>query len=326
MVRQYAVGVDIGGTKIAAGVVDRDANILCRYKTKEHCGALPEYVIKCVEEAYKALLQESCVTPEEVVGVGLGFAGHVNGRAGVVITSSNLPEWNNVPLRDIVARRIGAPVVLENDTKVCGLAEYMYGAGRGAKDMCYITLSTGYGLAIIIDGELYLGHIGTSGELGHTVVDVNGPLCTCGKRGCLLTYTCGLGLARMAYEKIQSGADTILREMAGDDPQHVTGEMISEAAHKGDALAKELLDTAGYYAGVGLSTVVQVVNPELMVIGGGMTRIGPMFMEPCIRGLKENVHPVLFESVRIVPWQLGDDSGVLGAAAKAFVTLDEQEG
>jgi glucokinase len=323
-VRQYAVGVDIGGTKIAAGIVDRDANILCRYKTKEHRGTLPQHVIDHVEMAYQTLLEQSCVPVEELVGVGLGFPGHVNGRAGVVINSSNLPEWSNVPLRDIVAKRLGVRVVLENDTKVCGLAEYMYGAGRGARNMCYITFSTGCGMAIIIDGRLYLGHIGTSGEIGHTVVDVNGPLCSCGKSGCALTYTCGLGLARMAYEKIRGGADTVLRHMAGDDPRHVTGEMITAAAHEGDSVSKELLDTAGYYAGVLLSTVVEVLNPELIVIGGGMTRIGPMFMEPCMRGLRENTHPVLFESVRIVPWQLGDDSGVLGAAAKAFITLENQ--
>lgn len=322
--KPYALGVDIGGTTIKAGMVDRDANIVERYKTHEHCGTLPENVISCVEQVYRALLQQSGIQPASLAGVGLGFAGHVNGRAGVVITSSNLPEWDNVPLRDIVQQRLGVPVVLENDTKVCGLAEYMHGAGRGVDNMCYVTLSTGYGLAIIIDGKLHLGHIGTSGEISHTVIDVNGPLCTCGKHGCLLTYTCGLGLARMACEKISSGADTILRDTCGDDPTSATGEMIAEAARQGDAVARDLITTAGYYAGIGLSTIVHVVNPELIVIGGGMTRIGPMFMDPCMQGLKENVHPVLFDSVRIVPWQLGDDSGVLGAAAKAFVTFDEK--
>jgi len=277
-VKPYALGVDIGGTTIKAGMVDRDANIVERYKTHEHCGTLPENVISCVEQVYRALLQQSGIQPASLAGVGLGFAGHVNGRAGVVITSSNLPEWDNVPLRDIVQQRLGVPVVLENDTKVCGLAEYMHGAGRGVDNMCYVTLSTGYGLAI----------------------------------------------ARMACEKISSGADTILRDTCGDDPTSATGEMIAEAARQGDAVARDLITTAGYYAGIGLSTIVHVVNPELIVIGGGMTRIGPMFMDPCMQGLKENVHPVLFDSVRIVPWQLGDDSGVLGAAAKAFVTFDEK--
>jgi glucokinase len=318
--------MDIGGTKIAAGVVDRKANISARHAVIGHNCALPEHVLTCVEQAYEALLDQPGIHREHLVGVGLGFAGHVNGKAGIVITSSNLPGWDNVPLRDIVQERLGVPVVLENDTKLNGLAEHMYGAGQGVDNMCYVTMSTGYGLAIIVDGELYAGHIGTAGEIGHTVVDVNGPPCSCGKRGCLMAYTSGIGLDRMAREKIASGADTILRGMGGGEPVRYTGRLIAEAAHKGDPVACELIATAGYYAGVGLSTVVQVVNPELIVIGGGLIHIGPMFIEPCMRGLQENVHPMLFESVRIVPWKLGDDSGVLGAAAKAFLAFDERAG
>jgi glucokinase len=138
-----------------------------------------------------------------------------------------------------------------------------------------------------------------------------------------MAYTSGIGLARMARAKIDDGAETVLREMAGGDPTRLTGRLIAEAAREGDAVAGELIATAGYYAGVGLSTIVQVVNPELIVIGGGLCHIGPTFLEPCTRGLRENVHPTLFESVRIVPWQLGEDSGVLGAAAKVFVACDK---
>jgi len=320
--KPYAIGIDVGGTKIAAGIVDRKAKILTRYKTKEHANKPPADVVNAIEDAFRALLTKARISRDNLAGVGLGFAGHVNGRAGIVLTSSNLPEWSNVPLRDIVAERLNVPVVLENDTKVCTLAEYLYGAGRGVKNMCYVTISSGYGLGIIIDGKLYLGHTGTSGEIGHTVVEVNGPLCPCGKRGCLITYASGMGLARMAYEKITSGANTMLRDMAGEDPKHVTGEMIAEAARKGDAVARKLITTAGYYAGIGLSTVVQVVNPELIVVGGGLTRIGSMFMEPCMRGLRENIHPVLWDSVRIVPWQLEENGGIIGAAAKVFLQDD----
>jgi glucokinase len=325
-VRELAIGMDVGGTKIAAGVVDRQANIIARHTLTGHNCAMPEHVLACVERAYEALLDQSGIQPEHLAGMGLGFAGHVNGKAGIVITSSNLPGWDHVPLRDILQKRLSVPVVLENDTKLNGLAEYMYGAGQGVDNMCYVTVSTGYGMAIIIDGELYTGHIGTAGEIGHTVVDVNGPPCSCGKRGCLMAYTSGIGLARMACEQIASGAETMLRAICGGDPARLTGRLIAEAARKGDAVARELIATAGYYAGVGLSTVVQVVNPELIVIGGGLIHIGPMFMEPCMQGLRENVHPTLFDSVRVVPWQLGDDSGVLGAAAKAFVTFDERGG
>jgi len=322
-VRQLAIGIDIGGTKIAAGVVDRQANIIARHTLTGHNCAVPEHVLACVEQAYQALLDQPRVRQEDLAGVGLGFAGHVNGKAGIVITSSNLPGWDHVPLRDIVQERLGVPVVLENDCKLNGLAEHIYGAGQGVDNMCYVTISTGYGLAIIIDGKLYAGHIGTAGEIGHTVVDVNGPLCSCGKRGCLMAYTSGIGLARMARERLDGGAETILRERVGDDPTRLTGELIAEAAREGDAVARELIAIAGYYAGVGLSTVVQVVNPELIVVGGGLCHIGSTFLEPCLQGLRENVHPTLFESVRIVPWKLGADSGVLGAAAKVFVTCSQ---
>ena len=322
-VRQLAIGIDIGGTKIAAGVVDRQAQIIARHTMTGHSCALPDTVIDCVEELYRALLDQSGMQGKDLAGVGLGFAGHVNGKAGVVITSSNLPGWDHVPLRDIVQERLNVPVVLENDCKLNGLAEHMYGAGRGVDNMCYVTVSTGYGMATILDGELYTGHIGIAGEIGHTVVDVNGPPCSCGKRGCLMAHTSGVGLARRAREQIAGGAETTLREMVGGDPSRLTGRLIAEAARKGDAVARELIYTAGYYAGVGLSTIVHVVNPELIVIGGGLIHIGPTFWEPCMQGLKENVHPTLYESVRVVPWKLGDDSGVLGAAAKAFVTFDE---
>jgi glucokinase len=322
-VRQLAIGIDVGGSKIAAGAVDRQAQIIARHTVVGHHCAAPEHVLTCVEQAYEALLAQPDVRRKELAGVGLGFAGHVNGEAGVVITSSNLPGWDHVPLRDIVQERLGVPVVLENDCKLNGLAEHMYGAGQGVDNMCYVTISTGYGLAIIVDGKLYTGHIGTAGEIGHTVVEVGGAPCSCGKRGCLMAYTSGIGMARMARAKLDGGADTILREMAGGDPARLTGRLIAEAARKGDAVARELLATAGYYAGVGLSTVVQVVNPELIVIGGGLCHIGPTFMEPCTQGLRENVHPTLYESVRIVPWKLGADSGVLGAAAKVFVTYSK---
>jgi glucokinase len=320
-VRRLAIGIDIGGTKIAGGVVDREANILARHTATEHCGAMPDTVIACVERVYHALLDKGGIRPEELAGVGLGFAGYVNGRAGTVIISSNLPGWDNVPLRDIVRERLGVPVVLENDAKLNGLAEHTYGAGRGVDNMCYVTLSTGLGMAMIIDGRLYSGHLGTAGEIGHTVVDVNGPPCTCGKRGCLMAYTSALGMARIARERMAAGVETTLREMCDGDLTRLTGRRIAEAARRGDALSAELIEVAGYYAGVGLSTVVMVVNPELIVLGGGLTRIGAPLIEACMRGLRENVHPMLFDAVRIVPWQLGDDSGVLGAAAQAFVSF-----
>jgi len=316
--KPYAIGIDVGGTKIAAGLVNRDGAIQTRYTTYAHSEQQPELVIEAIVQAYKAVLEESQAKATDIEAIGLGFGGNTNGPAGIVLVSSNLPAWNHVPLRDIVAERVGQPVVLDNDTNVCALGEHRYGAGRGTQNMCYVTFSTGYGIGIIINSELYVGYLGTAGELGHVVVEVGGPPCTCGKHGCLMAYASGVGISRMAYEKIETGAETLLREMAPSGGRRITGKMVVKAAQQGDEVAHEILRTAGYYAGVGLSIIIQMLNPEMIVIGGGLTRIGAMVMDPAMEAMQEHTQPELLDAVRLEPWQLGDDLGIIGAAAKAF--------
>jgi glucokinase len=254
--------------------------------------------------------------------VGLGFPGNVNGPAGLVLVCSNLPTWNHVPLRDIVASRIAMPVVLDNDTNLCAVGEHRFGAGRGAGNMVYVTFSTGYGIGIIINHQLYVGHTGTAGEIGHAVIDIGGPFCSCGKRGCVMAYASGIGLSRMAYEAIDAGADTLLRDLAQPDRRRIGGEQIAEVARRGDAVAREIIERAGYYGGVGLSLIVEILNPELIVMGGGLTRIGPMLLEPALAAMHEHTESALWDSVRVVPWELGDDLGIIGAAAKVFTDAE----
>ena len=230
--KPYAVGIDVGGSKIAAGLVSQDGKIVSRYHTQAHSEQQPELVIEAIEQAYQAVLEKSGVDGLQVEAVGLGFGGNVNGPAGVVLVSSNLPAWNHVPLRDIVAERLGRPVLLDNDTNLCALGEHRYGAGRGATNMCYVTFSTGYGIGLIIDGQLYVGHTGTAGELGHAVIELNGPPCTCGKRGCLMAYASGIGISRMAYEKIEAGTETLLRELAPAAGRRISGELVAEATRR----------------------------------------------------------------------------------------------
>ncbi len=316
--KPYAIGIDVGGTKIAAGLVNRAGKVLTRYNTQAHSEKKPEFVIEAIEQAYYAILEAGQVEAGQVEAVGLGFGGNTNGPAGVILISSNLPAWSNVPLRDIVAKRLGLPVILDNDTNLCALGEHRYGAGRGAKNMCYVTFSTGYGIGIIINHQLYVGHTGTAGELGHVVIDIGGPPCTCGKKGCLMAYASGVGISRMAYEKIEAGAKTLLREMIPADGRRISGQMVVKAAKQGDDVAREIIQTAGYYAGVGLSIIVQVINPELIVFGGGLTHIGSLLMEPAMAAMRENTQPEMLDSARIVPWQLGHDLGIIGAAAKVF--------
>jgi len=323
--KPYAIGIDVGGTKIAAGVLDRDMDILSVCVTKEHAGQLPAQVVDAIERVYWAALEEARVSPDQLAGVGLCFPGHTHGRQGIVLTSSNLPEWDRMPLRDVVARRLDQFVLLDNDANLGALAEHRYGAGRGCKDMVYVTFSTGVGMGIIVDGQLYQGCTGTAGEIGHTVVVADGRRCSCGKRGCLMAYACGIALRDRAWERIQAGEETGLRDLVWDDPQLISGEMICEIAMKGDPVAQDLIISTGRYLGIGLSTVVQVLNPELIVIGGGLTNMGSMLLDPCMESLRQNIHPVLWGAGRVVIGQFQQNVSVIGGAAMVFSQTETAE-
>ncbi len=316
--KPYAVGIDVGGTKIAAGVLDRSMNLLSVYVTKEHAGQLPAQVVGAIERAYWETLKQARVSHGEIAGIGLSFAGHVDGRRGVVLTSSNMPEWDQVPLRDIVAKRLAQNVLIDNDTNLAVIAEQRYGAARGASDVVYITFSTGVGMGILVGGKLYRGCTGTAGEIGHTVVEVDGRRCSCGKRGCLMAYASGIALRNLAWERIQTGEETALRDLAWDDPQLINGELICEVATRGDPVAQDLIISTGRYLGIALSTIVQVLNPELIVIGGGLTNIGSMLLDPCLESLRQNVHPVLWGAGRIVLGRFQQNVSIIGGAAAVF--------
>ena len=320
--KPYAIGIDVGGTKIAAGLVSRAGTIEHRLSTRGHAEQDPETVIAAIEQAYQDLLSQSGVNPADVEAVGLGFAGNTNGPAGVVLVSSNLPAWNNFPLRDALARKLGVQVVLDNDANVCAVGEHRYGAGRGCSDMAYITFSTGLGIGIIINNQIYAGHTGTAGELGHVVIELGGALCPCGKRGCVMAYGSGIGISRMVYERVEAGAETSLGELVRGETQRIAVEAVADAATQGDEVAGDIIRTAGRYCGVALSMIVQILNPEVIVVGGGLTRVGPMLMDPALEAMRANTQPELWDSVRVVPWQLGDDLGVIGAAAKAFADAE----
>jgi glucokinase len=309
------IGVDVGGTNITAGVIDPTARILSRYTARSHAGRPPAEVLTAIIEATQAALLQANLTRADVAGIGVGFAGHVNGAQGTVLTSSNLPAWDNHPLRDLLHERLGTRVILENDANCAAWAEYRFGAGQGSRTMCYVTFSTGFGSGIVIDGKLFTGATGTAGEIGHTVIDPSGPLCTCGKRGCVMAYACGMAISRMARERLEGDEPTLLRDLCGSIPEHVGGEMVAEAARQGDPVAAEILSFAGSYFGIGLSTIVQVLNPDRIVVGGGLIRAGALVMDPALQALNENIHPVLIGSAEIVYSELWEDAGMIGAGA-----------
>lgn len=322
--KPYAIGIDVGGTKIAAGALDRSMNILSNYVTKEHAGQLPARVVDAIERAYWESLNRAHLSPDQVAGVGVSFCGHTDGQRGVALTTSNMPEWSQVPLRDILSKRLNQHVLLDNDTNLAVVAEHRYGAGRGASNLVYVTCSTGIGMGIVLGGKLYQGHQGTAGELGHTVVEVDGRRCTCGKRGCLMAYAGGIALFHRATERIEAGEETVLRDLCWGDPQLINGEMICEAARQGDTLAQDLIISTGRYLGIGLADVVQVLNPEIIVLGGGLTNIGSMLLDPCLESLRENIPQVPWGPGRVVLGRFQQNVSLIGGAAAVFAEIEAE--
>jgi glucokinase len=316
--KPYAIGIDVGGTKIAAGIVDAAGRVLTCRQTRAHSEREPEVVINAIEEAFRSLLACGEVAQSDVAGVGVGFPGTISLPRGSILISSNLPAWDRVPLRDVLEQRLGLPVVLDNDAHMCAVGEHRFGAGRGIRNMCYVCFSTGFGLGAIVEDRLVTGQTGSAGELSHVGIQPGGRACTCGKRGCLMAYASGIAIARRVSERIAAGEETILCNMAPCDGRRIAGEQVAAAAAGGDRVAREVIQEAGYYFGLGLAMLVQLFNPELIVIGGGLTRIGPLLMDEVTRGLQENVQPELRGTVRLAPWQLEDNIGIVGAAAEVF--------
>jgi glucokinase len=262
---------------------------------------------------------------QELAAIGIGAPGVSDPVRGVVFTSPNLPGWHNVPLRDIVARESGVPSYLINDANAAALGELYFGAARGMRQVVYVTVSTGIGGGIIIDGELYCGSVGTAGEIGHMTIDANGPHCQCGNSGCWEVLASGTALADRARQQIKGGTKTSILDLAGGDLEKVTAPVIQAAAEQGDPLAGELIARTGYYLGVGLANLINIFNPELIVIGGGLSNIGDALLGPAIRVAGERSFKEAYQSVRFTLPELGADAGVLGAAAFARRSVAREE-
>jgi glucokinase len=312
------LSIDLGGTKILTAVTDSQGKMLSRDHSITPALKGHEAVIHSILESAHRALKQADVAIEEITAIGVGAPGLSNPETGILFTSPNLPGWRDVPLRDIVQERLGKKAFVTNDANAAALGEFYFGAARGARNFIYITLSTGIGGGIVIDGKIYSGTIGAAGEVGHMTIDDEGPICNCGNRGCWETLASGTALAREARHRIKEGVATSILEYAEGDVEKVTAQVIHNAAGQGDSLAKELIARTGYYVGVGLANLVNIFNPELIVIGGGLSNIGDMLLKPAFKVAGERAYKEAFQAVRFASAELGRNSGVLGAAAFAL--------
>lgn len=314
MDKDLLFGVDLGGTKVAAGVVDHQGQLLAKATRDTRAERGPEAVAATIHEAVDDALAQVKDGAQRLAGIGIGVPGLADVDAGVVLFAPNL-NWNNVPLAALLRQYRQVPVFLDNDANAAALGEQWAGAGRGVKDLILLTLGTGVGCGLIFDGQIYQGTAGYAGEVGHMTMTEDGPLCGCGRRGCLETYASATAVVREAREAVERGEETMIKALADASPKGLEARTVFLAAAQGDAVAKRVVDGLVHYLGLAVANLVNILNPEMVVIGGGVAAAGEQLLAP----LRQEVHRRALagpsQSVAIIGAQLGNDAGIIGAAA-----------
>ncbi|MBI4729417.1 MAG: ROK family glucokinase [Acidobacteria bacterium] len=306
------IGIDIGGTKIAAGVVGPSGAIFARREIPTDSGE-PSAIVTAIVKMARELRAAAPAT----VAVGVGAAALVDVEHGVVLTAPNI-AWRDLHLRTMIEERLGLPAVVDNDANVAAWGEALHGAGRGARHLIALTLGTGIGGGLVLDGHLYRGAHGVGAELGHMVVDPCGPPCPCGNQGCLEAMASGNAIGRMARERAAGHLDSKVVAAAGGDPSAITGRIVGDAALAGDLFAREVVAEAGRALGVALGSLANIFDPEVIVVAGGAAEVGDLILSPA----RERMQGLIIgrdarPPVRVVPASLGPDAGLVGAAALA---------
>lgn len=305
------IGIDVGGTNVKIALVDENGNIAYSNTVPTHAEMGKEYTIENIKQAIRDLMSESKVT--NIEGIGFDFPGQIDYKNGVVILATNVPGWVNVPIAKIIEDEFHVPVRIDNDVHCAALGELKYGAGQGCDNFICMTVGTGIGSGIVLDGKLIRGATNVAGELGHIKLTMDkGELCGCGDYGCLEAYASGPSIVKMAQEYIMGGKSTKYREMANGG--EITPYIVSEAAKAGDPVANQIFKRTGEYIGFGLVSVVNLLNPERIIIGGGVAGAGDILFDPIRKVIKERAMKVAGSAVEIVPAKLGNNAGVIGAS------------
>jgi glucokinase len=321
------LSVDIGGTKVLIALFSPDGQILARDVIPTLVKQGVNSVIERIHSAIDSLLIQKQLAPPQLCGIGIACAGGIDTGRGMVVTPSpNMPGWENVPLRHIMEEKFHIESCVVNDASAAALGEHRFGAGRGVNHLVLLTLGTGIGGGIIADGRLYLGAVGAAAELGHMTIDADGPKCRCGNTGCLEMLASGTAVARETVNRLNKGEKSSLVQMVGGNLGKITAEQVGRAGRKGDALAIDILSRAAYYLGIGMVNVVNIFNPEMIVIGGGMAGLGEMLIGPGRRMVMERAFSISSGIVRIVTAGLGNDAGIYGAAVFARESAKRRKG
>jgi glucokinase len=303
----YIVGIDIGGTKTSVSIGTHQGKILLRtvIATEGAGSTLGE-----VKRIIRAYLKRYDPGLKKTKGIGISAVGPLDLKTGILLNPPNMPRWRRVPLKRIFSRSFSLPVAVDNDANSAALAEKTFGAGKDVQQLFYYTVSTGIGGGLIMDGRIFHGASGDAAEIGHSVILPNGPRCKCGKRGCLEALASGTAIARIARERVKKSS--LILKLA-QKKKDIDAIVVARAARKGDKLACSIYNEAAFYLGLSVTNVIQVFNPEMVVIGGGVSKVGKILFQPLIKTVRNFTWPRPLRSCKIVPAKLKDVVGDLGA-------------
>lgn len=318
---QAIIAMDMGGTQLRFALFDKGYRIVDRQAEPTRPEQGPERVLDRIVARMRTLGEQ--IGWDKVRAVGVAAPGPLDPFRGVILQAPNLPGWRDVPVADHLRQSLGCPAFVGNDANLATLAEQRRGAGRGHEDVAYVTVSTGIGGGVISGGRLVQGHHGLAGEVGHITLEPQGPRCNCGNHGCLEALASGTALARQAREVVQAGAETLIADLAGGDPERITAKLVHDAADRGDAVAVDLFRQAGRYLGIGIATLMYLFNPAMVVVGGSVAKAGHLLFVPMQATLRQRIYPAYWQDCPVVQAALGDDVGLIGAAIWARESLEE---
>lgn len=305
------IGIDVGGTNVKLALVNDKGNILYSNSVPTRAEMGYEYTVNNIKQAIKDLMAETKAV--NIEGIGFDFPGQIDYKNGIVRLAPNIPGWVNIPIAQIIEDEFKIPTRIDNDVHCAALGELNFGAGKGCENFICMTVGTGIGSGIVINGKLVRGASNAAGELGHIKLQMHdGPLCGCGDYGCMEAFASGPSIVAMAKEYLLSGKSTKYQEMANGN--EITPYIVAQAALEGDPVAKRIFTKMGEYIGFGLASVVNLLNPERIIIGGGVADAGDILLEPIRETIKKRAMVVAGSAVEVVPAELGNTAGVIGAS------------
>lgn len=319
---KWLCGVDLGGTKIAIAIVSTEGKIENSMEIRDHRTKSEDTIVHDIAAAIDGLITKTGVTKDHLLGVGVGTSGHVDHHNGVVITNSNLPGFTDYPIGKKLRDDVGLTVSVDNDANAQAYAEYAFGAAQGYENAAFVTVSTGIGAGIIIGGKLYRGVTGTAGEIGHTIVNPESTVrCGCGNYGCLMSHASGLALPQVVRQKLDRPGNVTDIDVPSLADSQINGELIKQGFDRNDPMCREIVFEYADYMGIGLQNLFQVLNPGIIVLGGGLTQWGQEYLDRVRTKFYSLAETMMLERTEIRMAHLGANAAVVGAAALVLESL-----